>query len=137
MFERELEPFPVNLEGVDWQQAPYDRVFLSILDEEIDPADPTRPVFTLMALKIFPGGSIPVHRHVREDGWMETLTFPEGSQFTVLRDNGVKKVVAESRMTLTIIAGEAFGILNDSNRDLFFTSLMQPGFTGYEEIKAA
>ncbi|MBI2019602.1 hypothetical protein HYS95_02980 [Candidatus Daviesbacteria bacterium] len=139
MFEREQEiPLPYSWEGIIWEEAPYERVFLKILREKIDPVGSSIPRFTLMALKVLPGGSIPLHLHTREAGWTETLTFPAGSQFTVLRDDSEEQIIAESRMTLTIAAEEVFGIRNDDSvRTLFFTSLMRPGFTGYEEIKAA
>lgn len=135
MWDREREPLLVDWVNVYWQEEPYKGVFLSILDEPLNPLNPRVPLYTQMALKVLPGAEIPLHRHIRKDGWTEELTFPNGGHFWILRTNYAQKVLENERLMRTIAAGEAFGLRNDRVGTLYFTSLMRPGFTGYGEIE--
>lgn len=122
-------------EKLAWQEAPYPGVFISLLDEKSNPENPKVPLSTLMAVRVDPDCSIPLHRHNRELSWREVLTFPASSYFEIYRIGGLEQVSNTTSLTLTIGAGEAFGLKNLNLRPLFFSSEMKPGFSGYEEIE--
>lgn len=121
-------------EKLDWQKTPYSGVFLYLLDEKPNPENPAIPLSSSFALKVDPASSIPRHIHKREPEWRENLTFPGGGNFEISRVDG-PEIILNVPLTLTIKPNEAFGLKNHSSRPLFFTSVMKPGFTGYEEIE--
>lgn len=122
--------------SIDWEQTPYEGVSISLIDEEPDPNNPKIPRYTLMAIRIEPGSTIPLHRHKREPDWTEIITFPRGGNFEIYRIGASEIVLNDNPMVLRISAYEAFGLTNKNLLErLFFYSRMQPGFTGYEEIE--
>lgn len=135
MSKENLESSQPDWEKLPWQETPYPGVFISLLREEPSPKNPKVPLLTLMAVRVDSGCSIPLHRHNRELSWGEELTFPPGSNFEIYRIRSFKRISNATSLTFTITAGEAFGLKNNGQRPLFFSSEMKPGFTGYEEIE--
>ncbi len=129
---REIVGAP-DWEKLDWQETPYEGVFVNKLEEIINPDNPRVPFSTTMAVKVDPGASIPLHYHLREIEWREKLSFPPFGDFEILKVSGPQSL--PGIRNLTIIAGEILGLKNNDFRPLFFTSRMTPGFTGYDEIK--
>lgn len=125
----------VYWEKIPWEKTPYDGVFVYSIKEEPDPGNPSIPKFTVMAVKVEPGKSIPLHRHNREPGWRETLTFPQGGEFEIKREGDLETISGNKPVTLTIRPREIFGLKNNSPEALCFQSNMKPGFTGYQEIE--
>lgn len=126
----------LDWEKILWEQTPYRGVFIYKAEEQQDPSDPNIPLFTIMALKMKPQSTIPLHRHNRKTGWVETITFPNGGWFETRFDQEGKKVKTKEPFTIIIQAGETFGIKNmDLFQPLYFFSRMEPGFTGYAEIE--
>lgn len=122
-------------EKIPWEKTPYQGVFIFRVDEERDPDNLNVPAYTLMALKVNPNHSIPLHKHNRGPEWTETLTFPEGGSFEAKGINGSIEISGNNEFTITIHANQAFGLTNRSPKQLFFYSRMKPGFTGYQEIE--
>lgn len=113
---------------IDWEQTPYTGVFISLIDQT--------PESTLMAVRVEPGRTIPLHRHQREAGWTEIITFPRGGNLEIYRLDASEIVLTDQSVVVKIGPGEAFGLTNrDLSERLFFYSRMQPGFIGYEEIE--
>lgn len=125
---------PPDWEKIDWRQTPYMGVFLFKLNEITDPINPDVPLFSVFALKVEPGYSIPRHIHKRETGWREQIVFSKPGDFEILRENDSQKVLGKLSV-ITIKPYEVFGLENHGLQPLFFTSYMKPGFTGYEEIE--
>lgn len=135
MSKEELNlPLP-DWEKIVWEPTPYEGVFISKIEEESDPNNPNIPLFTVMALKIEPEGSIPLHRHKREPEWREIITFPKGGNFEIKGINGSMAISGNQELAITISANQAFGLRNRDSKPLLFHSTMKPGFTGYEEIE--
>lgn len=135
MSKAELNLQPSDWERLSWQETPYPGVFVFPLHEEPNPKSTRVPLSTLIAVRVNPGCSIPLHRHNRESSWREILTFPKNTSFEIYRIGGSEQVSNSIPLILVIGAGEAFGLKNNGQRPLFFSSEMQPGFTGYEEIE--
>lgn len=127
---------PIDWQQTDWQQTPSVGVFISLIHKEPDSEDPHIPKYTVMAVRVDPQTSIPLHRHIREHNWIETLTFPQGGNFEIHRTGGLETFSGTNPITIKIGAGEAFGLKNNNSKEaLYFVSRMEPGFTGYEEIE--
>ena len=124
---------PRDWEKLPWETTPYEGVFLFKLEEELDPANPNIPLFSVFALKVNPNYQIPRHIHEREPGWREYISSEEVGDFEILHANGSEKVSGEL-LVRTIKPYEPFGFKNDGLRPYHFTSRMVPGFTGYQEI---
>lgn len=129
MFSPERDPNSVDLQQLPWEETPYPGVSIARIAEQL-------PLYTLMAVKVDPGSSIPLHRHNREPGWMETITFPKGGNFVIQRDDNLQAVSENAPVSLELGPGDAFGLTNNNLlAPLYFYSRMQPGFTGYAEIE--
>lgn len=126
---------PLDWEKIAWEPTPYRGVFIFRLDEESDSDNPKIPKYTIMALKVDPNCSIPLHKHNREPGWTETLTFPKGGNFEIKGTNGSTEISGNHEFTIVVSANQAFGLRNENPKPLFFFSRMEPGFTGYAEIE--
>lgn len=121
---------------IKWEKTPYKRVFIHTVEEKQDPTNPSMPLFTVMVLKIESRAEIPLHRHNRESGWTETIILPNGGWFETKSDQKGRRIKTKNPFTITIKAGEIFGIKNmDPLHPLYFFSTMRPGFTGYAEIE--
>lgn len=125
----------VDWEETPWEATPYNGVFVWRIKEEPDPDNPNVPKFTVMAVKVEPGKSIPLHRHNRKPGWEENLTFPQGGEFEIQRGGGLETISTATLFAITIRPLEVFGLKNNSQKVLYFLSNMKPGFTGYQEIE--
>lgn len=126
----------VDWEMPDWKKTPYPGVFILTLLEKPDPENPNVPLSTVMVVRVDPGRSIPLHIHRREPSWTEILTFPEGGNFTIHRIDGSEEISnSDDPFILTIGSMRAFGLTNNDASSLFFSSKMEPGFIGYEEIE--
>lgn len=127
---------PLDWEKLAWEKTPYEGVFIFLVDEKSNPSNPKVPKYTVMALKVDPNCSIPLHKHNRESEWTETLTFPKGGWLKTKNDQKPKQIKTKSPFTIIIKAGEIFGLKNtDPLQSLYFFSTMKPGFTGYAEIE--
>lgn len=133
--EERLHLRHIDWEQIVWEKTPYEGVFIFRLDEQPDPRNSTIPKYTIMALKVDPTFSIPLHRHKREPKWRETLTFPKGGNFEIKGADGSTKISGNPEFTIVVFANQAFGLTNRGSEPLFFYSRMQPGFTGYQEIE--
>lgn len=135
MSAKEGDCSSVDWEETPWEKTPYDGVFIYRIDEEPDPDNPSTPKFTVIAVKVEEGKSIPLHRHNREVGWRENITFPQGGEFEMQIGESLKTVADRARLAVTIKPDEAFGLRNNDSKPLYFRSEMTPGFTGYQEIE--
>lgn len=133
--EERLHLRHIDWEQIVWEKTPYRGVFLHKVEEELNPTDPKIPKYTVMALRVDPTFSIPLHRHKREPEWTETLTFPKGGNFEIKGANGSTKISGNHEFTTVVSANQAFGLRNTDTKPLFFYSTMKPGFTGYGEIE--
>ncbi len=125
-------------EKIKWEQTPYRGVFIYKIEEKKDSSKPSIPLYTIMALKVEPEAEIPLHKHNREPGWTETITFANGGEFETRNDRKSRKIKTKKPFTIVIQAGEIFGLKNmDDLQSLYFFSRMEPGFTGYGEIEEA
>lgn len=125
---------PRDWEALPWEITPYKGVFLFKLEEEPDPSNLDVPLFSVFALKVRPGSSIPRHIHKRDPEWREYITSEEVGDFEILHAVGSEKVSGKL-LVRTIKPYEVFGVENYDFRPLYFTSRMVPGFTGYQEIE--
>lgn len=133
--EERLHLRHIDWEQIVWEKTPYEGVFIFRLDEQPDPRNSTIPKYTIMALKVDPTFSIPLHRHKREPEWREVITFPRGGNFEIKGANGSTKISGNHEFTTVVSANQAFGLRNTDTKPLFFYSTMKPGFTGYDEIE--
>lgn len=122
------------MKKISWEKTPYRGVFLRKIKEIKDPQNPKVPKYTIMALRVKPKAIIPPHTHQREANWTETIIFPDDGHFEISDANGLKKITANLH-SITIRPNEVFGLKNINISDLYFVSIMRPGFTGYEEIR--
>lgn len=133
--EKQITAVP-DWEKIVWEQTPYSGVFICKTEEKQNPNNSTMPLYTLMALKIESEAKIPLHKHNREQGWIETITFPNGGKFEIENNQELKKIETKDPFIIIIKAGEIFGLKNiDPLQPLYFLSKMEPGFTGYAEIE--
>lgn len=121
-------------EKLPWEETPYSGVFLFKLGEKPDPANPDVPLFSVFALKVGPGSSIPRHIHKREPEWREQVVFGKSGTFEILREDS-SEIISNNSLIITIRPYEVFGLKNLGEGPLLFTSSMKPGFTGYQEIE--
>lgn len=135
MSQEKLNSASLDWEKIAWEKTPYEGVCIFTVDEENDPNNPKVPKYTVMALKVDPNYSIPLHKHNRESGWRETLTFPKGGNFEIKGVDSSKKIASIKKFIVKVLPNQAFGLKNNDSKPLFFYSRMQPGFTGYKEIE--
>jgi hypothetical protein len=131
---REMGDSMPDWEKLTWENTPYPGVFLSKLAEECDPANPNVPLFSVFALRVGPGYSVPRHIHKRELEWREKIVLPQGGNFEILRVDGSERIL-NTPLDVIVKPYEVFGLTNHGLRPFFFTSNMRPGFTGYGEIE--
>lgn len=125
----------LDWEKLAWEKSPYDEgVFVCKIKEENYPNSKI-PSYTLMALKINPGCVIDRHVHDRELNWRETITLFKGANVEILNEKGSEEILAKDQFSRTVRANEVFGIRNLGKDPLYFYSRMEPGFSGYNEIK--
>lgn len=120
---------------IKWEKTPYKGVFVYLIEAVADPNNSTVPKSTLMAVRVDPTSVMPLHRHRREKGWKETLTFPTGGNFDIKSMGSIKRISGREKVVFSLAAFEAFGLKNNSSKPLFFYSKMIPGFTGYQELE--
>lgn len=131
MSQERLEP--ADWEKLPWQETPYPGVFLSLLNLKPNPQNPKIPLSTIHAIRIDPESSIPLHRHKREPEWLETFYFPATCDLEISGTLGTERVLTP--LTFSIDTYEIVKFTNRNNTPLYFTSSMNPGFTGYQEIE--
>lgn len=124
-----------DFEQIPWEPSPYKGVYVSLLVSEPGPASADAPKRTVHAIRVEPQSKIPNHKHNREPNWQETLTFPQGGIFIFRKSELTKNVSTTHQITIKIAAQEVFGLENLGMKPLHFYSKMEPGFTGYQEIK--
>lgn len=116
----------------NWNQTSYDGVHIATMSIVPNPNDPGVPLSSFMAVRIDGGKELPPHWHKRSKEWLETIYITDGN-YTVL---GFAEDTPQSgELTIRNDHMEVFGIRNDSNKPLFLTSFMVPGYTGPEENK--
>ncbi|HKZ45547.1 MAG TPA: hypothetical protein VJ343_02470 [archaeon] len=121
--------------NVIWEATPYKGVFVSPIHKEDDPSNPEVPKMTIHAVRVDPGCEIPLHCHSREDNWTELIVFSPGSYLEIYGFDNQIYQEKDKPVCSVVNAGEAYGIRNLSGMPLMLISIMEPGFSGYEEIK--
>lgn len=134
MLSPERNPNSIGWEQLIWEETPYPGVSVSRIAEQPNPDNKGLPLYTLMAVQVDPEGSIPLHRHNREEGWLEIITFPTGGKF-IIQTTDRLEVSGDNPISLQLGPGDPFGLKNNNHIPLRFYSRMQPGFTGYAEIE--
>jgi hypothetical protein len=119
-------------EGIDWQPSPYNGVFISMVQEVADPDNPSVPHKSVIAVKVEPGATLPIHWHKRGSEWLEKIDVNKGES-TIL---GFSEEELSGPITIYNDYLEMFGIRNESpTKPLYMLSTMIPGYTGSEENK--
>lgn len=128
--EAEHHIYEHNWDKLPWVETSYDGVYISTIRSMPDPNNKDVPLSSHMAVRIDGGKELPPHWHKRSEIWLERIDILEGN-YTVLGFADGPPQSGES--TIYNDRFEVFGIRNNSDRPLFFTSIMIPGYTGPEE----
>lgn len=132
MAEREecsLERGLSELEQLEWKASVYEGVSVADISHLLDPTEEYIPLPTLMGVKLEPHATLPPHWHKRGQNWLEKIEIFEG-EYTVL---GFAEEQHNGPQTIFNDHLEIFGIRNESDQPLYFTSYMYPAYTGPEE----